>query len=79
MPRNSMPTFGVVDQLSDDDLKRQDEVDSACYCLLCSLAKGSDVPWDIEAIATVRDAVQDVLYDRFHIMSPQELYPYLEG
>lgn len=59
-------------------VNRQDEVDNACYAFLLELAKGSDLPWDIEDISTVREAVQSVLVEKRHIMSEMEFYPYKE-
>ena len=66
----------IAKELTKEQLKRQDEVDNACYAFLLELAKGSDLRWDMEGISQVREAVQDVLVDKLHIMSEMEFYPY---
>lgn len=65
-------------ELTGEQVVRQDTVDNACYALLLELAKGSDLPWNIEYISTVREAVQSVLVEKLHIMSEMEFYPYIE-
>ena len=70
---------GAERELSREELDRQDAVDNACYALLVELAKGSDLPWDIEDISAVREAVQSVLVEKRHIMSEMEFYPYIGG
>lgn len=65
-------------ELTQEQILRQDNVDGACYGLICELAKVSDIPWDMEHISEVREAVQSVLVDKLHIMSEMEFYPYIE-
>jgi len=65
-------------ELTKEQEARQDEVDNACYAFLLELAKASDLPWDMEDISEVREAVQSVLVEKRHIMSEMEFYPYLE-
>jgi len=42
------------------------------------LARQSGTDWDMERIASVRDAVQTVLVDELELMTEMEFYPYLE-
>jgi hypothetical protein len=67
-------------ELTKEQVDRQDEVDNACYALLLELGRcyAAGLPWDIEEISTVREAVQSVLVEKRHIMSDMEFYPYLE-
>lgn len=62
--------------LTEAQLARQDEVDNTIYQMLCNLAN-QDLPWNIEHIGQVRDAIQDVLVDGVHVASPMDFYPYL--
>ncbi len=66
-------------ELTREQISRQDIVDNACYALMLELAKGSDLPWDIEHISTVREAIQSVLVEKLHIMSEIEFYPYIDA
>jgi hypothetical protein len=68
----------MPEELTKEQLARQDQVDNACYAFLLELAKGSDLPWDMEDISEVREAVQNVLVERRHIMSEMEFYPFVE-
>ncbi len=69
-----------VKELTKRQLERQDDVDNACFNLLTDLAgdKASKLEWDMEHISAVREAVQEVLVDKLHLMTEQEFYPYLE-
>ncbi len=65
-------------ELTQDQQDRQDWVDNACYGLLTELGGGKEIAWDMEHISTVREAVQNALVDKLHIMSEMEFYPYIE-
>ncbi len=62
-------------ELSRDELNRQDEVDNAIHSLLVTLT-GKDIPWNIEDISTVRDAVLPIV-SRHTGKTILELYPAL--
>jgi hypothetical protein len=74
------------ESLTDAQVERQDEVDNACHRLLNELAAASQVAhhgndlveWDIEHISAIREAVQEVLVDKLHLMTELEFYPYIE-
>jgi len=63
-------------ELTREQLDRQDKVDNACHNILEELA-GKELSWDIELSGIVRDAVQEVLVDRLHLMTEMEFYPYI--
>jgi hypothetical protein len=58
---------------------RQDIVDNLIYQLLTDLAPwGSEIDWDIEYIAEVRDVIQEILVDELGLMTEMQFYPYRE-
>jgi hypothetical protein len=61
--------------MTQNQIERQDQVDNAIHNLLQELAGAKHVPWDIDDIAIVRDAVQEVLVGRLHLMTTEEFYP----
>jgi len=66
-------------ELSLREINRQDFVDNQVYELLCTLdTDPNEIEWNIELIAKIRDAVQEVLVDDLKLMTEQEFYPYLE-
>ncbi len=72
----------MTEQLTQAQLERQDWVDDACEGLIKDLA-GADtlsghVEHDMELIGIVRDAVQEVICDKLHLMTEIEFYPYIE-
>jgi hypothetical protein len=79
-------TLGTENEgLTDAQVERQDLVDNLCHKLLNDLAgasiahhEGFLVEWDIEQISAVREAVQEVIVDKLHLMTEQEFYPYIE-
>ncbi|MHB8084389.1 MAG: hypothetical protein ACYDHZ_00990 [Dehalococcoidia bacterium] len=76
----------MEETLTDAQVERQDLVDNACHALLNGLVASSGVAhhgrdliaWDMEHIAAVREAVQEVVVDRLHLMTEMEFYPYIE-
>jgi len=71
----------VTQELTQKQLDRQDAVDNECHDLLNSLGSktsADSVPWDIELISIVREAVQEVVVDKLHLMTEMEFYPYIE-
>lgn len=75
-------------ELTDEQIKRQDLVDNACYHLIRQLIPSIDSPsklnedehldWDIELITKVRLAVQEVICVDLGICEEIEFYPYME-
>ncbi len=64
-----------MNELTSEQIARQDEVDNAIMQLLSDLA-GRELPeWNIALIGKVRDAIEDVLCPP---MTRQEFYPYIE-
>lgn len=64
-------------ELAKEQLERQDFVDNECNELILKLGR-TCTPWNIELIAIVRDAVQEVIVDKLHRMTEMEFYPYIE-
>jgi len=58
---------------------RQDIVDNLIYQLLTDLAPwGTEIDWDTEYIAEVRDVIQEILVDELGLMTEMQFYPYRE-
>ena len=67
---------GPEDELSKEQITRQDRVDNAIRALLNELA-GKEWEWDIAALAAVREAAEPFVRGATG-MSGKEYYPYLE-
>lgn len=67
-------------ELSLREIEQQDIVDDACYQLITEFCPNGllDVEWNIEHIAKIRDALQEVIVDDMKLMTEQEFYPYIE-
>ena len=63
--------------LTGKQLRRQDSVDNLCNALLEDLA-GKEIDWDMEHISAVREAAQEVIVDKLHLMTEMEFYPFIE-
>ena len=65
-------------ELTDPQTHQQDHVDNAIYQLLNQLRpdETSEIPWCIECIALVREAVMFVLYDHTDL-DRKEFYPWI--
>ena len=65
-----------MQNLSDEELKRQDFVDNQIYDLVKRLTPSErKIQWDIEMIADIRDTIQHWLVDRYKIVDELEFYP----
>lgn len=64
-------------ELTKKQIKRQDEVDNDIFRLLQNFSPIIVLPWDIEDIGIVRDAVQNVIVNKRHLMTEMEFYPYI--
>jgi hypothetical protein len=65
-----------MQNLSEDQIRRQDFVDNQIYDLLKRLipSKG-EIGWDIEMIGDIRDTIQYWLVDQYKIVHELEFYP----
>ena len=65
-------------ELTERQIERQDFVDNAIFDLINELIPSDkEMEWDIEAIGTIRDAIQSQLVERV-FCTEQEYYPYIE-
>ena len=68
----------IVMELSENQIKRQDFVDNATLEFINALIPSDkQLDWDIESIATVRDAVCKVLVEK-QVCTEQEFYPFVK-
>lgn len=63
-----------MEEYTERDYERQDEVDNAIMELL-NLLSGQEMVWNIEDIGEVRDVVETIIVDKRHIMTSEEFYP----
>jgi len=70
--------MGKEKSLTDAQVERQDAVDNACHSLLNELAPNDVIEWNQEYISAVREAVQEVIVEKLHLMTEMDFYPYLE-
>ena len=72
--------------LTNAQTERQDMVDNACHRFLNELAAASDpgnsgsdvIDWDMEYISAIREAAQEVIVDKLHLMTEMKFYPYIK-
>ncbi len=65
-----------MSKLTNKQIERQDFVDNQIFELMQSFIPSSKkIKWDIEMIASVRDAIQEQIVDNKKIMSEFEFYP----
>ena len=65
-------------ELTAQQIERQDFVDNTIYDLINELIPSEkEMDWDIEAMGTIRDAIQSQLVER-GFCTEQEFYPYIE-
>jgi DNA polymerase sigma len=65
-----------MQNLSDDQIKRQDFVDNQIYDLVKRLNPSrSEIEWDIEMIGDIRDTIQHWLVDKYKVVDELEFYP----
>ncbi len=68
----------AMQELTDEQTKRQDFVDNAIYHLIQEVnPAGKRIAWDIDMIGDVRDVIRKWLVERMNITSEQTFYPYL--
>jgi len=65
-----------MQNLSDEQLRRQDFVDNGIFDLVKRLNPSrSEIEWDIEMIGDIRDTIQHWLVDRYRMVNELEFYP----
>ncbi len=65
-----------MQNLSDEQLKRQDFVDNGIFDLVKRLIPSKrEIEWDIEMIGDIRDTIQHWLVDRYKMVDELEFYP----
>jgi len=65
-----------MENLSAEQIKRQDFVDNEIYHLVKGLIPSKrEIEWNIETIADIRDTVQHWLVDGYKIVDESEFYP----
>lgn len=68
-----------MEELTEEQIKRQDSVDNAIYQLIQELnPSGKEIEWDIEMIGDVRDVIEDWMVERLRITDEQGFYPWVE-
>ena len=67
-----------MQNLNEDQIKRQDFVDNKIYELVNLLVPSEKkIEWNIEMIGDIRDTIQHWLVDRYRIVNELEFYPYV--
>jgi DNA polymerase sigma len=65
-----------MQNLSEEQIKRQDFVDNEIYDLVKRLTPlKSEIEWNIEMIGEIRDTIQHWLIDKYKIVDELEYYP----
>ena len=65
-----------MQNLSDDQIRRQDFVDNQIYDLVKRLNPSRrELEWNIEMIGDIRDTIQHWLVDQYKIVDELEFYP----
>ncbi len=68
-----------MEELTEEQIERQDSVDNAIYQLIRELNPTADeIRWDIEMIGEVRDVIEDWIVERLKITDEQSFYPWVE-
>jgi hypothetical protein len=67
------------DNLSDDQVDRQDAVDNLIFQLIQSIhPSASGIGWNIEMIGDVRDCLKEWIVDRYELCDERSFYPYIK-
>jgi hypothetical protein len=75
MKQLGMTVQRMEQELSRQEIERQDFVDNAIYDLLVDIT--DTATWDIAVIADIRDAIWSAIKDNTK-MTPDQFYPHLE-
>ena len=66
-----------MNELSRNEIERQDFVDNAIFHLIKKLNPSSkEIDWNIEMIGEVRDAVSSLIVNDLKLCNEYEFYPY---
>jgi hypothetical protein len=69
-----------MQELTTNQIGRQDFVDNAIYELIVSLNPSrKEISWDIEMISNVREQIAEWLVKRRKVCGESEFYPYSEN
>ena len=69
-----------MNELSKDQLKRQDFVDNAIYELVCNINPSQQkLEWNIEFIGGIRDLIRQWLVESLAITDEKTFYPYIDA
>ena len=69
-----------MNELTNEQLSRQDYVDGEIYQLIRTLnPTKKSIDWNIEMIGEIRDSIQDWIVDRLRLSSEQGFYPFIEN
>lgn len=67
-----------MNDLTDNQIIRQDQVDNAIYKLLCEINPSQkEIIWNIEMIGEIRDQIQKWFVDYLAITDEMTFYPYI--
>lgn len=67
------------DELTREQIGRQDFVDNAIFRLIQSLHPSTtNIGWNIEMIGDIRDCLRKWIVDRYELCNEQSFYPYIE-
>jgi len=65
-----------MENLNEDQIKRQDFVDNKIYELVNQLVPSEKkIGWNIEMIGDIRDTIQRWLVDKYGLVDELEFYP----
>ena len=65
-----------MQNLSEDQIKRQDFVDNKIYEFVNQLVPSEKkIGWNIEMIGDIRDTIQHWLVDKYKVVDELEFYP----
>ncbi len=68
-----------MSELSDEQIQRQDFVDNAIYQLLQHINPSeTEIPWNIEIIADIRDRIRRWFVDTLGITDEMIFYPFIK-
>lgn len=69
-----------MNELNENQLKRQDFVDNAIYELVCNVNPSQrEVEWNIELIGGIRDLIRHWLIERLAVTDEMTFYPYMDA
>jgi len=68
-----------MNELSDDQIDRQDLVDNLIFELIQSIHPSViNISWNIDMIGDIRNCLKEWIVDRYELCDEQSFYPYIE-